>query len=255
MRQSQYELICLGVGKGNTHVLHRQCSSSFAIRNNATGECVLLLDLGLGVMDSFQQHFPNQTSIQNVYISHNHSDHSGELPIFLATSFNQKTQFFCHPSVQQILFDHRVAELRSSSSFSKYVKKEKWFSCEEGKIVEVNEDFSIQVVKSQHSETCYGLLVYCRGKPCFSFTADSGFNEEYFSTLWNFAPVVLIDARAEGTYEHAGFDEVESFVLRQPETKKVLVYHYGLPSEIPIFPSSKLRAVAPGEAVALINSS
>ncbi|CAF0781950.1 unnamed protein product [Didymodactylos carnosus] len=253
-----YELICLGVGKGATAVYNNKTSSSFAIRNKTNGECVLIIDMGLGSLYSFQQYFPPNTRIKNVYISHNHTDHSGELPVYIAneapkvTDSSSKLKIFSHKDVLQRLQQHRCHELYSATI--DYFKNVCWMPCEENQMISLDENGSLclKVARSQHNELCYGFVLYCQNKPILSFSGDSGFNQNFFHFLYT-APVILVDGRDKGTYEHAGFDEIFNFHQSSPvkDSQTVYVYHYGLENEAPSFQISAIKAIRPGDIVSL----
>jgi hypothetical protein len=114
----------------------------------------------------------------------------------------------------------------------------------------------IQPLRSQHSELCYGFILYADGSACggiscsacdatdgttaaattdrtsqlgnghsaqplqhsrlvplLGWSADSGCSRELYSQLV-VAPVLLLDARSQGSYEHAGFDELAAALLQ-----------------------------------------
>ena len=53
---SSYDLVCLGVGRGSTAVYSNHSSSAFALIHRSTGECILLIDIGLGTIFAFQKY-------------------------------------------------------------------------------------------------------------------------------------------------------------------------------------------------------
>src|ERR1700722_299979 len=113
MQSSAYELVCLGVGKGATAVYSNKTSSSFALRHRATGECVLLIDMGLGSIFALQTYLSGIPNVKprQTFISHNHTDHSGELPVYIANeALSSTVRILCHTDVQPRLRQHRCAE-------------------------------------------------------------------------------------------------------------------------------------------------
>lgn len=139
-------------------------------------------------------------------------------------------------------------------------------SLQEGTVTAVGATgLHIQPLRSQHSELCYGFVLYagasppCRTISCtachaagitaeaaaevattsspsqqpsnrcghhaarssqvssrlvplLGWSADSGCSEELYAQL-AVAPVLLLDARSKGSYEHAGFDELAALLL------------------------------------------
>lgn len=112
---SSYDLVCLGVGKGATAVYSNQSSSSFAVLRRSTNECILLIDIGLGSIFNLQKYVKNFKPRQ-VFISHNHTDHSGELPVYIANEgLKSIVRIYCYADIQPRLRQHRCAELDSST--------------------------------------------------------------------------------------------------------------------------------------------
>jgi hypothetical protein len=62
---------------------------------------------------------------------------------------------------------------------------------------------AVRAVRSRHSETCFGLLVYDHGRAVLGWTADSGYEPGLYEQL-ALAPMLVVDARAKGSAEHAG---------------------------------------------------
>lgn len=53
----------------------------------------------------------------NIYVSHNHSDHAGDLPVMVAVeSRRSKPRLFAHPRVMQRIREHRLHELLSTGA-------------------------------------------------------------------------------------------------------------------------------------------
>ncbi len=82
---SSYDLVCLGVGKSATAVYSNQTSSSFALVRRSTGEYILLIDIGLGSIFALQKYVKDsKIKPRQIFVSHNHTAHSGELPVYIA---------------------------------------------------------------------------------------------------------------------------------------------------------------------------
>jgi len=246
----------LGVGKGATAVYSNQTSSSFALVHRSTNECVLLIDIGLGSIFALQKYLNNPNiKPRQVFVSHNHTDHSGELPVYIANEAIQSSvRIYCYTGIQTRLRQHRCAELDSSTT--DLFKNVQWIMCDESQTVDLdsgdpNSKLKIRVQRSQHSELCAGFILYENDEPILSFSGDSGFNEPFYTFLWT-APIILVDGRATSTYEHASFDEILNFYKKIGTQRRVFVYHYGLESEKPTFPINDVSAISPGQVIQLM---
>ena len=252
---SDYDLVCLGVGKGATAVYQNKTSSSFVLRRRSTGEAILLIDMGLGSIFALQNMTPS-TNFQprQIFVSHNHTDHSGELPVYIANEgLKSQVRIVCFAEIQSRLREHRCAELDSATT--DLFKNVQWIKCNENEDVPLdsgdpNSTLKLRVQKSQHSELCAGFVLFENDRPILSFSGDSGFNETFFTFLWT-APTILVDGRQQSSYEHASFDEILDFYKKMAVAKRVFVYHYGLESEKPTFPIENITAVSPGQLVQL----
>jgi hypothetical protein len=84
----------------------------------------------------------------------------------------------------------------------------------------------IRCVRSQHSELCYGFLLYRSVRsqggagpggglvPLLGWSADSGCSAELYRQLAA-APVLLLDARRQPSHEHAGFEQLAGALAQQ----------------------------------------
>ncbi|CAF0901046.1 unnamed protein product [Rotaria sordida] len=253
---SSYDLLCLGVGKGATAVYSNQASSSFALLHRSTNECILLIDIGLGSIFALQKYLKNPNiKPRQIFVSHNHTDHSGELPVYIANeALKSIVCIYCYIGIQPRLRQNRCAELDSSTT--DLFHNVKWIMCDELQDVELdsgdpNSKLKIRVQRSQHSELCAGFILYENDQPILSFSGDSGFNVPFYKFLW-MAPTILVDGRATSTYEHASFDEILNFYNTIGEQRQVFVYHYGLENEKPTFPIASISAISPGQSIQLM---
>jgi ribonuclease BN (tRNA processing enzyme) len=112
---SFYDLVCLGVGKGATAVYSNQTSSSFALVRRSTGECILLIDIGLCSIFALQNYVKDsKIKPRQLFVSHNHTDHSGELPVYIANEAVQSiVRVYCYVGIQSRLRQHRGVELET----------------------------------------------------------------------------------------------------------------------------------------------
>jgi ribonuclease BN (tRNA processing enzyme) len=253
---SSYDLVCLGVGKGATAVYSNKTSSSFALVRRSTGECILLIDIGLGSIFALQNYLKNvNIKPRQIFVSHNHSDHSGELPVYIANeAVKSIVRVYCFIGIQSRLRQHRCAELDSSTT--DLFRNVQWIMCDESQDVELDSGdpksvLKIRVHQSQHSELCAGFVLYENNQAILSFSGDSGFNTSLYTFLWT-APTILVDGRQTSTYEHASFDEILNFYKTTGAQRQVFVYHYGLENEKPTFPANTISAVSPGEVIQLM---
>lgn len=234
-------LLPLGTGAGSTTVIYGDPSTSFAILLG--GECRLLVDLGYGIARQALHHLKALPT--KVYISHNHSDHSGDLPVAALRSAYQGKPFtiWSAPEVERRLKEHRLHEFLEAGILPENIAR--WVTTPENVETAIDADFSLVPYKGQHSETCFGFVLRFRGEPILGYSADSGFYEVLYNRLLD-APLLVLDGRAQGTEEHASFDELEAFILKFPE-KRIFVTHYGRPDEAP----RALSHLRPGEPIKL----
>ena len=253
---SSYDIICLGVGKGATAVYANQASSSFALVRRSTNECILLIDIGLGSLYALQKYLKNpDAKPRNVFVSHNHTDHSGELPVYIANeALKSSVQIYCYTGIQARLRQHRCAELESSTT--DLFQNVRWTMCDESAPIEIDSGdpsskLKVLVHHSQHSELCAGFVLYENDQAILSFSGDSGFNDPFYTFLWT-APTILVDGRATSTYEHASFDEISGFYTKMGAQRRVFVYHYGQENEKPSFSIDDVKAISPGQCLQLM---
>lgn len=225
-QQPKITLIPLGTGKGATAVYEGEPSSSFVIKIN--DECRLWVDTGLGV--SVHAIRICGSIPKNIFISHNHSDHAGELPVLLIAeeTAKRKLRVISGPEVSNRLITHRIAELYSTGLKANEIAD--WIVAPEGKQIKVDDDLSLTAYKGKHSEVSYGFVLSFRGRPILGFSGDSGFDRGLYQRLAA-APTLVLDARKESTAEHAGFKEIHTF--EGTIKSHVYINHYGKPSEAP----------------------
>lgn len=220
-------LLPLGTGAGATTVVYGDPSSAFAILLGE--ECRLLVDLGYGIARQAIRLLGSLPT--RVYISHNHSDHSGDLPVAALRSAFEGRPFtiWSEPEVQRRLKEHRLHEFREGGILPEDMAE--WIETPEFVETHLDEDFSLTPHRGQHSERCFGFVLRFRGEAILGYSADSGYDEGLYKHLLE-APIVILDARAQGSPEHASFDEIEAFARSIP-SKRLLVTHYGRPDEAP----------------------
>lgn len=225
------DLICLGTGKGDTAVYSGHPSTAYAILLDSFP--VLLLDLGLGVTRS-ALHLCHGVLPEVFYISHNHLDSCAELPIVVSVESakaGKKLRVIAAPEVLRRLLNHRFAEYHDAMAMrSKQLSDlAEFVECPEGEMTPLVGDFSLVAVPSQHSEKCYGCILFYKDRPILSYGADSGFDHTFYTKLLTSSPSVILDCRdGPGTYDHASYEEVHTFLRSMPPTNAtVYLSHYG----------------------------
>ena len=237
-QQPTITLTPLGTGKGATAVYEGEPSSSFVIKVN--GECRLWVDTGLGVSPHAIKACGSVP--RNIFISHNHSDHAGELPVLLIAeqAMMRKLRVISGPEVNERLVAHRIAELYSTGLKADQIAD--WVVASEGEKVKVDDDLSLVSYKGKHSEVSYGFVLFFRGSPILGFSGDSGFDRSFYQKL-AVAPTLVIDARKGDTSEHAGFAQIHAFEVTVKN--RVYVTHYGKSTEAP----AQSKSLSPGQEV------
>jgi glyoxylase-like metal-dependent hydrolase (beta-lactamase superfamily II) len=235
-------LIPLGTGKGATSVYNGEPSSSFVVQ--AGGKCRLLVDAGLGVVRQCLKHCGSVP--EAIYISHNHTDHAGDLPVLLIVERNagRKLTVISAPEVESRLRQHRLHELYSTGRSADDIAN--WTPAPEGEVVRVDDEFTLVTHLGRHSETSYGFVLFHAGTPILGFSADSGKDPALYDKL-ALAPTLVLDARSTSSIEHASFSELAALKHQYPN-KRVFVTGYGTQEEAP---RAGLEALRIGEPVFL----
>lgn len=236
----------LGTGKGATAAYDGDPSSSFVVC--VEGRPRLLVDVGPGVMLSYQRHVGKDLP-DDIYITHNHSDHSGELPVILAVEMKQrskKLRVLSATEVQSRLQNHRMHELYSiGKPLDAFAE---WIALREGEVHDIDELFRMEIIRGLHAEEEYGFLLFVKGNatPVLGFSGDSGYLVSLYSRL-SAASTIVVDARTKSSAEHASFDEVAAWARGLTGDKTVYVTGYGRPDEAP----SNLPHLRAGSAITL----
>ncbi|XP_073247828.1 uncharacterized protein [Porites lutea] len=238
--RNKVELYCVGTGTGTTAILHGKPSSSVIISQD--GKPILMADVGAGVLNpcreklvAAENKFP-----RNVFISHNHMDHSGELPMLFAVESKRRhaaceprLKVLCGPEVEHKLKVHRLDEMLTMYRPEQVAD---WVVCKQDgdpTYLDEDRDFFITVYRTLHGEVCYGFLLYFKNKPILGYCVDSGFQEDVYKFFFQ-ASTVVVDARKEGSQEHASFTEVAEYVKKEQfGNKSVYITGYGIDSEYP----------------------
>lgn len=207
----------LGTGAGTTAVYDGECSSSWALAFDRRP--FFLADLGLGVCKSALRYLGEIPS--TIFISHNHSDHAGELPVVLAVEGLQKQRPMCVIAETEVLARlqvYRMHEMRSvGRDMSDFAA---WVPAPEGELVTVQSEagpLRLTSHRAQHSELCFGARLDI-GSNSIGWTADSGFSPTLLRAL-RCPKLLLIDARKVGGPEHASFKEIAEYVASNDDVE------------------------------------
>ncbi|MDX2278074.1 MAG: MBL fold metallo-hydrolase [Saprospiraceae bacterium] len=241
MKEDLLEILTLGAGSGTTAILSGEPSTAFAVMIN--NKCPLLIDLGFGVTRSiltFLKEIP-----EYIYITHNHLDHAGELPVVsqLVYKSGRKLKIWSAAEVTFRLKSFRMAEINTSGLDIEQIIE--WKTLNDTIYNDITPDIRIKISKSQHSEPCYGLILEYKHQVVFAYSADSGYNEAYYKWLSE-APVIILDGRLAASSDHAGFNQIEDFMRKHPE-KHIYVVHYGQLKDKPYH----LNALKSGDRIKL----
>nr|WP_246261621.1 MBL fold metallo-hydrolase [Thiomicrorhabdus cannonii] len=167
-----------------------------------------LVDLGLGVGKQVIEifgHFPKQ-----VIITHNHSDHAGELPVVLRVeqAKGHKMTVFADAKVGGILREARLAEHHQVMDSDAIAN---WQLPAAGECIELSHGLQITFYPGIHSDYSCGFILTHNGAPRLSYTGDSTLDKAFY-TLLDQAPVFIMDARPKTNAWHASFKEVKPWL-------------------------------------------
>ncbi|XP_067026413.1 uncharacterized protein [Acropora muricata] len=258
-KKGTVELYCIGTGTGTTAVVHRQPSSSVIIYYD--GKPLLLADIGAGVLKPCMEKLghPHSAFPRNVFISHNHMDHSGELPLLLAfesmrkyKAKEPKLRVLCGPEVEHKLKTKRLDELLSTSYTPEQIAE--WIVCKpdgDPTYLDDAKQFFIKIYRTLHSEVCYGFLLHFKDKPILGYLVDSGFKEDVYEFFFQ-ASTVVVDARENGNKDHASFAEVVDYVKKHEfKRSKVYITGYGIDTEYPLEGLPEVEPLRPEQYITL----
>jgi len=207
LQNSEFELQVLGSGAGASSVYDGLTSSSFMLLHNGAPFCLVDLGLGVGrqVVDLYSA-FP-----KNVIITHNHSDHAGDLPVVLRVELAQanKMNVIAQKQIANRLKQHRIAEHLQQMTAEELAN---WTELDLTQRVAIEHGLSIEFYPGVHSELSYGFALFDKhNRMRLGYTADSQFNQSLYETLAE-ADVFILDARPKPNPWHACFNEIEDWL-------------------------------------------
>lgn len=196
---TNWQLQVLGVGKGASQVFHGEPSSSLLLLRDE--EPLLWIDTGLGSTRACLEAAGKLP--QHIIITHNHSDHAGELPVILAVEHKQGRR----PTViAEAEVGHRLRHLRLAEHHDWLPPEQlaRWqdVPLERDTAITGLDGLSVEFRLGHHIERSAGFLLRWQGEPLLACSGDSG----NFPALYDFllaAPCVLLDMRPHGNDNHA----------------------------------------------------
>jgi ribonuclease BN (tRNA processing enzyme) len=218
----EIKLHCLGIGKGASYVTKGIPSTAFVI--SIDDSPYLWIDMGAGIVIASQYQFPDVLP-HRIFISHNHSDHTGDLPVLVAMQIsnrNKSLELLGSQDVLHLIKTHRLHELTPDP----HVLDEAilWYPIENGLILPQISDLSLQLYKTKHSYLCYGFTLHLKEKAIFAYSADSPYDEVLYNELIQ-ARIVVINGRQEANFDHAGFTELDIYAGKTPQCQ-FWIAHY-----------------------------
>lgn len=207
LQNTEFELVVLGTGAGASSVYYGLASSSFMLLHEGKAFC--LVDLGLGVGHNVIQQFSEFP--QQVIITHNHSDHAGDLPVVLRVeqANGNKVKVLAAKEVSKRLKSYRIAEHLQQLSAEQLAD---WPEIEPYQPFELAFGLTVEFYQGVHSELSYGFVLRdANGKARLGYTADSRVDEGLYKFVQQ-ADVCILDARANHNAWHASFSELKSYL-------------------------------------------
>jgi ribonuclease BN (tRNA processing enzyme) len=214
------KITCLGVGNGTSYILRGDPSSSFLISKN--GMPYLLVDCGLGVGLQYKKHI-GESLPQYLYISHNHIDHAGELPVLLLDYYKKgkKTTVTGHSEVIEMLKNHRLQELSYVGINLNVIAD--WRIADSENKIDLGYGVVLELKQSKHSYPCYGFRLKMNGKAVIGYGGDSGYDKDLYDFV-NESDIVILDGREKGNEEHASVEEIKNYNKRG--SKDIYIIHH-----------------------------
>ncbi|EAR59569.1 MBL fold metallo-hydrolase [Neptuniibacter caesariensis] len=205
--QDEYSILILGIAGGAGYVYEGHCSSSFLLLKGEKPVC--LIDLGLGVTRTLTQY--GYSLPDTVIITHNHTDHAGELPVVIRVeeSKGRRLNIAAATPVSERLKHQRMAEHNDLYPAETLAN---WLSLPPNERSDLTDDLQIQFIEAKHSEKCFGFKLFLKGidTPLLGYTGDSGFYPSLYQQISQ-CSVSIFDARPNGNEWHAGIDELEAY--------------------------------------------
>jgi len=205
-----------------------------------SGTSNLLIDAGRTVPEALEDCGYDENSIQNIFITHNHSDHTGGLEhigfkrYFSTFPFGQNIpKLYSHYSVLEDLWEHNLSAgmksmqgcVNSLETYfdTHYLNDNSSFSIGDANIDVIQ---TVHVVDNRKIVPSYGLMMWENNKSKIFITGDSQMNPNQMRTFFNKADVIFHDCELANypASVHAQYHELKTL----PDTikSKMWLYHY-----------------------------
>jgi ribonuclease BN (tRNA processing enzyme) len=242
LQVSRIDLVCLGVGKGESYVMRGRPSTGFVLKVDGRPE--LLVDCGAGIALSYKRNIGGSFP-PRVYISHNHIDHTGDLPIAVGYLDGDSPAVLGHRDVLDIVRQHRFHDAPETQE--RVTKRVAWITSDDAGVLEVVGAVSMQLFKTRHSYVCYGFMLLVSGREILGYSADSPYDEILFQRVTR-APVAILDGRDRGNFDHASLEEIDRFARKAPQCSIYVAHYEGTDYE---FRSSNVHLLREGDCLPL----
>ncbi len=203
---SKFELQVLGTGAGASQVYDGLPSTGFMLLRDDQPVCLIDLGLGVGrqVIEAFGG-FPD-----TMIITHNHSDHAGDLPVVLRVEQAQGKccRVIAQQDVVQRLQSYRLAEHAEQIDAQDLAD---WLPVPTAVKTAIDDDLQVAFFPGEHSELSFGFMLYYNDQPVLAYTADSTLYAPLYEKLHR-ADTFIIDARPKPNRWHASFEEVKPWL-------------------------------------------
>lgn len=202
---TEWQVKVLGVGKGASQVYHGETSTSLVLERD--GIPLLWIDTGLG---STRACLATTSALPaHILITHNHSDHAGELPVILAVEHKhgKRPTVIAEAGVARRLRNARLAEHHD------WLAPEELASWQDVPLqgdttLDGLDGLTVEFRPGKHVERCAGFLLRWHGVPLLAYSGDSGFFPELYEFLMA-APCVFLDMRPHGNANHAALADFD----------------------------------------------
>ena len=230
------------LGSGSAFVNKRENYHSNVLFESENSN--LLIDAGRTIPEALEDQEFTEDDIQNIFITHNHNDHTGGLEhigfkrYFSTYPFGQNLpHMYGQYSVLEDLWEHNLSAGMKSmqgqvNNMETYFKTHYLKDNGSFKIGKANVDIiqTIHIVDDRKIVPSHGLMITERGKSVF-FTGDSQMNPNQMNTFYSKADVIFHDCEIAKypNSVHAQYHELRE--LPDEIKDKMYLYHFITPED------------------------